>query len=233
MKCDTLAPLLEAAWKAEVDKCNANRMRKTRNSASTAYKANGEKTYFSEKSPIISGQSTRQEHEKSTKPNLFLALLRVFWWDWTEATFYRTIAEVLWLLEPIALRFIITIAEDKSSAPEWEGYFFCCMLFVNLCISSCFYHMSYHHIQAVGLKVKTALMCLIYKKALTMKRSGTQASTIGEIVNLMSVDCQRIQDSLTFSFYAFVTLFTFGIALAQLWTLMAEYSATLHSGHPS
>ena len=65
-------------------------------------------------------------------------------------------------------RYIIAIAEDKSVAPEWQGYFFCCMLFVTLCISSCFFHLSYHHVQGVGLKVKTALMCLIYKKVCTV-----------------------------------------------------------------
>ena len=56
-----------------------------------------------------------------------------------------------------------------------------------------------------------------------MKRSGSKESTVGEIVNLMSVDCQRIQDSLTFSFYAVVTIFTFAIALLQLWDLMGTF----------
>ena len=58
------------------------------------------------------------------------------------------------------------------------------------------------------------------KQALTMKRSGTKTTTVGEIVNLMSVDCQRIQDSFLFSFYI-VTLFVIIIvATAQLWDLM-------------
>ena len=53
-----------------------------------------------------------------------------------------------------------------------------------------------------------------------MKRSGTKTTTVGEIVNLMSVDCQRIQDSFLFSFYI-VTLFVIiVVATAQLWDLM-------------
>ena len=55
-----------------------------------------------------------------------------------------------------------------------------------------------------------------------MKRSGTKTTTVGEIVNLMSVDCQRIQDSFLFSFYI-VTLFVIiVVATAQLWDLMGR-----------
>ncbi|KAL4216728.1 hypothetical protein ACF0H5_024451 [Mactra antiquata] len=223
MKCEILAPTIDRAWKQEVEHCNLATVKKKH---FVEYKSRDQK--ITEKTSILKNEGIRRAYhdgmaggaDNKKEPNLFLVLCRVFYWEWLEATFYRLIAEGLWLLEPVALQYIIQIAEDKSSAPLWQGIFFCCMLFTNLCISSCFYHSSYHHVQGLGLKVKAALMCLIYNKALSIKRNSSTSSTIGEIVNLMSVDCQRVQDSLTFSFYTVVTFATFGIALIQLWILM-------------
>ena len=59
-----------------------------------------------------------------------------------------------------------------------------------------------------------------------MKRSGTKTTTVGEIVNLMSVDCQRIQDAFLFSFYIILIFVVIIIATAQLWDLMGRYCFT-------
>lgn len=46
----------------------------------------------------------------------------------------------------------------------------------------------------VGLRIRTALIAAIYRKALRMSNSARKESTVGEIVNLMSVDAQRFMD---------------------------------------
>ena len=43
----------------------------------------------------------------------------------------------------------------------------------------------------VSMNIRTALISTIYKKALVMSNSARKESTVGEIVNLMSVDVQR------------------------------------------
>ncbi|KAH3867559.1 hypothetical protein DPMN_030691 [Dreissena polymorpha] len=57
-----------------------------------------------------------------------------------------------------------------------------------------------------------------------MNKAGMKAGTVGEVVNLMSVDCQRIQDSVTFSFYVVVATLMLVVAFAQLWDLMGNGS---------
>ena len=59
-----------------------------------------------------------------------------------------------------------------------------------------------------------------------MKRSGTKTTTVGEIVNLMSVDCQRIQDAFLFSFYIVLIFVIIIIATVQLWDLMGKFLTT-------
>ncbi|WAR30067.1 MRP1-like protein [Mya arenaria] len=123
-------------------------------------------------------------------------------------------------------RFIIQMIENKglTDEPMWKGYMYAVILFLILCLNSFLYQIGIHHMTTVGLRVKTALICLIYKKALTMNKSGIKATTVGEVVNLMSVDCQRIQDGFTFSFYAVLIVVILIIATAQLWDLMGVAS---------
>ena len=44
----------------------------------------------------------------------------------------------------------------------------------------------------IGMKVKTALISVIYRKSLTMSSAAKRVSNVGEIVNLMSVDVQAL-----------------------------------------
>ena len=46
----------------------------------------------------------------------------------------------------------------------------------------------------VGMNLRTSLISTIYRKALRMNSAAKKDSTVGEIVNLMSVDAQRFMD---------------------------------------
>ncbi len=50
----------------------------------------------------------------------------------------------------------------------------------------------------VAMNVRTALVSVVYRKALRMSSSARKESTVGEIVNLMSVDVQRFMDLLPY-----------------------------------
>ena len=52
----------------------------------------------------------------------------------------------------------------------------------------------FHRMFLVGLRIRTALIAAIYRKALRMSNAARKSSTVGEIVNLMSVDAQRFMD---------------------------------------
>lgn len=44
------------------------------------------------------------------------------------------------------------------------------------------------------MKIRSALISLIYKKALVISNTARKGNTVGEIVNLMSIDTQRFGD---------------------------------------
>ncbi|KAL4216368.1 hypothetical protein ACF0H5_024095 [Mactra antiquata] len=229
LKADNVGPLLENAWNTEIRRCEKlrNVMEKSRNKTEsfTGFKKdpNG---IMSEETPLLaSGTHESSNDTVPIKPSLYRALFKTYKWLWWEATSFMAGSEVLWLVQPIVLRYIIQMIENSGpEVAEWKGYFYALTLFLVLCINSFFYHISFHHMLTLGLKIKASLICLIYKKALTMNKSGLKARTVGEIVNLMSVDCQRIQDSFMFSFYIVCIFLILIIAVVQLWDLMGVAS---------
>jgi ATP-binding cassette subfamily C (CFTR/MRP) protein 1 len=46
----------------------------------------------------------------------------------------------------------------------------------------------------IGIWIKSALTSSIYRKSLKISSAGKKDTTTGEVVNLMSVDTQRVVD---------------------------------------
>ncbi|KAL4216369.1 hypothetical protein ACF0H5_024096 [Mactra antiquata] len=230
LKADHVGPLLENAWWSEIKRCERlqNLSERSRHKSETyngiVKISNGK---INEETPLlVSGSHQHSEEKDNTiRPSLYKTLWRTYKYLWWEATLFRSCGEMFRLSQPLILRYIIQMIEDTGQdLVEWKGYFYAITLLLALSLTSIFYHISFHHMMTLGLKIKASLICLIYKKALTMNKSGLKAKTVGEIVNLMSVDCQRIQDSFMFSFYIVCIAIILIIAIIQLWALMGVAS---------
>lgn len=72
----------------------------------------------------------------------------------------------------------------------------------------------------VGLRMRTALIAAIYRKALRMSNSARKESTVGEIVNLMSVDAQRFMDVTAYINMIWSAPLQIALALYFLWEIL-------------
>ncbi|XP_051945452.1 canalicular multispecific organic anion transporter 1 isoform X2 [Xyrauchen texanus] len=69
----------------------------------------------------------------------------------------------------------------------------------------------------LGMKVRTAIMAAVYKKALVVSNGSKKESTVGEIVNLMSADAQRFNDVTNFIHLLWSCPLQIILAIAFLW----------------
>ena len=76
----------------------------------------------------------------------------------------------------------------------WKGYFYSVLLLLTAMLQTLVLSQYFHRMFLVGLRIRTALIAAIYRKALRMSNAARKESTLGEIVNLMSVDAQRFMD---------------------------------------
>uniref|UniRef100_A0A674KCL9 Multidrug resistance-associated protein 1 n=1 Tax=Terrapene triunguis TaxID=2587831 RepID=A0A674KCL9_9SAUR len=94
-------------------------------------------------------------------------------------------------------RLLINFVNDKD-APNWQGYLYTGLLFACACLQTLILHQYFHICFVTGMRLKTAVIGAVYRKALVITNSARKTSTVGEIVNLMSVDAQRFMDLATY-----------------------------------
>ena len=89
------------------------------------------------------------------------------------------------------------IAHFESKTEEnWKGYVYSLGLFLVCVIKAITYNHHVCQLTEIGFCIRTSLICLICKKTLKLSSKGRAKYTTGEIVNLVSIDCQRFTDQL-------------------------------------
>ncbi|XP_044251202.1 multidrug resistance-associated protein 1 isoform X16 [Drosophila takahashii] len=137
---------------------------------------------------------------------LFGALMKLF-------------TDVLTFAQPQVLSLIISFVEahETDPQPEWKGILYAVLLFVLAAAQTFILGQYFHRMFIVGLRIRTALINAIYRKALRISNSTKKESTVGEIVNLMAVDAQRFMELTTYLNMIWSAPLQIGLALYFLW----------------
>uniref|UniRef100_A0A3Q0SJL6 Multidrug resistance-associated protein 1 n=1 Tax=Amphilophus citrinellus TaxID=61819 RepID=A0A3Q0SJL6_AMPCI len=135
--------------------------------------------------------------KKTKEPSLLWALCFTFGPYFFISCIYKLIQDVLMFVGPEILRLLIQFVND-SSAPSWHGYFYTALLFVCTSVQSLVLQKYFHVCFVSGMRLRTAIVGAVYRKALVISSASRRTSTVGEIVNLMSVDAQRFMDLITY-----------------------------------
>ena len=138
------------------------------------------------------------ERRKNWKhPSLLMALTKAFGMPFFLGGFYELIKDFIRFSQPQLLknliRFVQRYDEDKTYAPLAEGFLLVISMFCLSILESFCLHQYIEKIMDMGIKVKSSLNTLIYRKSLALSIEARQEMTTGDIVNLMSVDTQRLQ----------------------------------------
>ncbi|XP_060602679.1 multidrug resistance-associated protein 1-like isoform X1 [Ruditapes philippinarum] len=158
-------------------------------------------------------------------PSIFSVMWRTHRGQWAEATTYKIIGDAFDLLQPFILNFIIQMIENRDTTnskhyPKWIGYACSVALFAASMMKTFFWNFARFSQKFIGQSMKAELIGAVYRKTFSLSNSAKKSSTVGEIVNLMAVDCQRIQDSITLSHHVISIPFVTSIAMLQLWYLI-------------
>ncbi|XP_047426931.1 multidrug resistance-associated protein 1 [Mugil cephalus] len=154
--------------------------------------------------------------KKTKEPSLLWALCLTFGPYFLISCLYKFIQDVLMFVGPEILRLLIRFVND-SSAPSWQGFFYTFLLFVCTCVQSLILQRYFHVCFVSGMRLRTAIIGAVYRKALVITSAARRTSTVGEIVNLMSVDAQRFMDLITYINMVWSAPLQVVLALYFLW----------------
>lgn len=133
-----------------------------------------------------------QEKQKR-RPRLSRALFNSFGYDFLLIGLIKFVHDVILFIGPFLLQQII-IFSQKPEEPVSIGFFFAILMFISSVAQACLLQQYFFHGFNMGSKIKGALVGSLYKKTFILSQKSKTELTVGEIVNLQSVDAQMFQD---------------------------------------
>ncbi|XP_056608084.1 multidrug resistance-associated protein 1 [Triplophysa dalaica] len=162
-------------------------------------------------------QLLRKLHkEQSSGFCLLRTLAKTFGPYFLTGTLCLVIQDAFMFSIPQVLSLLLGFVRDED-APLWKGYLFAFMLFLLSCLQSLFNHQYMYSCFTVGMRVKTAVMGLVYRKSLVINSEARRTCTVGEIVNLVSADTQKLMDFVVYFNAVWVAPIEIALCLFFLW----------------
>ncbi|KAG1678222.1 Multidrug resistance-associated protein 1 [Nymphon striatum] len=167
---------------------------------------------------FVANSDSVKFHEKKKKagsPSVLFALMKAFWPRFVFGAFFKLLSDVLAFTSPQLLSLLIDYT--SSNEPRWKGIFYAVALFLCAESQSIFLNQYFVRMNIVALHVRTALISAIYRKSLKLSNEERKDTTLGEIVNLMSIDTQRFIDVMPFANMLWSGPLQIFLALFFLW----------------
>ncbi|NXE96452.1 MRP1 protein, partial [Menura novaehollandiae] len=156
-------------------------------------------------------------------------LLKMFWSMFGTyfllSTVCLVICDVFLFSMPKLLSLFLKFIEDQE-APSWLGYFYAFSMFLLGCLQTLLEQRYMYMCLVLGLRLKTAVTGLVYRKILVMSNASRKAATTGEIVNLVSVDVQKLMDLIIYFNGTWLAPIRIIICFVFLWQLLGPSALT-------
>ncbi|KAM7382140.1 hypothetical protein PAMA_012825 [Pampus argenteus] len=160
---------------------------------------------------LLSNQKAAPGH-----PSFLRALIKAFGPYFLIGSAYKLLQDVITFVNPQLLRMLISFTKQKN-VPDWWGYALAFLMFFTAFLQTLILHQHFQYCFVTGMNIRTAVIGAIYRKALVITNTAKRSSTVGEVVNLMSVDAQRFMDLTTFLNMLWSAPLQIMLALYFLW----------------
>lgn len=155
-------------------------------------------------------------------PSVTWAILRAYGSTYAVAGLLKACQDVLAFVQPQLLRMLLSFVNtfEKGKSSPVKGFAIAGTMFLVSVVQTSFLHQYFQRSFEFGMRTKSGLTAAIYKKALALSNDGRQAKSTGDVVNLMSVDTQRLQDVSQYGQIVWSAPFQIILCLASLYNLV-------------
>ncbi|CAJ0609705.1 unnamed protein product [Cylicocyclus nassatus] len=141
----------------------------------------------------------KQKHgscSSKCQPSVLLPLFKTYKLLLIYGALLRLLADLLTFVAPILLKQLIGFIQDLHQ-PLWVGVATASVMFFVAELQSVILSQYIHLMFRLGMNIRSVLSSAVYFKAMNLSNNARKHRTTGEIVNLMSVDIQKLQDITT------------------------------------
>ncbi|XP_029783715.1 canalicular multispecific organic anion transporter 2 isoform X2 [Suricata suricatta] len=179
------------------------------------------------KAAVASGKRVSSEdvgllggRPRPREPSFLRAVLATYGSSIFVSICFKLIQDLLSFVNPQLLSILIRFISNPV-APTWWGFLLAGLMFVSSLMQTLFLHQYFQCVFEMALRLRTAIIGVIYRKALVITSAAKRESTVGEIVNLMSVDAQRFVDLAPFLNLLWSAPLQIILAIYFLWQMRA------------
>ncbi|XP_075422196.1 multidrug resistance-associated protein 1-like isoform X3 [Ascaphus truei] len=158
----------------------------------------------------------RSPNMQMNQHSLLKILFKAFGSYYLLSTLMMALFTAFLFISPQLMRLLLDRLKDPLS-PAWHGFLVAVLLLICPCGQSLFLHQHDYICYVIGMRVKSAIVGSVYKKALVISNAGRKNSSAGEIVNLISSDVQKLMDLSTCLNYVWSAPLTITVAMYFLW----------------
>ncbi|XP_057384335.1 ATP-binding cassette sub-family C member 6 isoform X1 [Balaenoptera acutorostrata] len=156
-------------------------------------------------------------------------LLRAIWQvgrsTFLLGTLSLIISDVFRFTVPKLLSLFLEFIGDAKT-PAWKGYLLAMLMFLSACLQTLFEQQHMYRLKVLQMRLRIAITGLVYRKVLALSSSSRKASAVGDVVNLVSVDVQRLTESITYLNGLWLPLIWIVICFLYLWQLLGPSALT-------
>ncbi|XP_077478235.1 multidrug resistance-associated protein 1-like [Stigmatopora argus] len=143
--------------------------------------------------PPAPPSSPSGENQRLYVDLLLRAVARCFGPYFLRGIFFLLLHDAFMFAVPQVLSLLLAFMRNPDEA-AWKGFLFAGLLFLLSCLQSLLNHQYMYRCFTLGMRLKSAVAGLVYRKCLVMSSGARRQCTVGEIVNLISVDAQKLMD---------------------------------------
>ncbi|KAF5902976.1 canalicular multispecific organic anion transporter 2 isoform X2, partial [Clarias magur] len=210
---EVVVPKLLKEW--EVEKAKIQRSAQEMNGQAVFSKAEAEGNHVGVNPEEVEVLLTKKK-AASQQPSFLRALIRAFGPYFLIGSAFKLLQDIIVFINPQLLRMLIEFTKKKN-VPSWWGFALAFSMFGCALLQTLILHQQFQYCFVTGMRLRTAIIGAIYRKSLVITNEAKRSSTVGEIVNLMSVDAQRFMDLTTFLNMLWSAPLQIILALLFLW----------------
>ncbi|KAM6155929.1 ATP-binding cassette sub-family C member 6 [Rhynchocyon petersi] len=156
---------------------------------------------------------------------LLAALWQVFRPAFLLGTLCLIVSDVFRFLVPKLLSLFLKFTSDPK-APAWNGYLLAVLMFLCACLQTLFEQQHMYRLKLLQMRLRTAVTGLVNRKVLALSSSSRKVSAVGDVVNLVSVDVQRLSESILYLNGLWLPVVWIVVCFVLLWQLLGPSALT-------
>lgn len=178
--------------------------------------------------PVIRSSHVFAKFSSYYKPfksaGVVMPLFKAFALEYITTSSFKLLSCFLMFVNPLILDFLLQWMVNRT--PYWQGFFYAAIMFSAAVLDSMLLNQYEYRLAIISLKMRSALTEAIYRKSLRLSPDVKSKYSTGQIVNLMSVDAQRVTEFILFSNNAWSAPLIIGISIYLLWQQLGPSTIT-------